>query len=280
MTKHLWEQYVFHKQTVPELAETYQKDPRTIRGFLDTYTHPSKIHHPRQVHILVDATYFGKRQEGLSWCVIVARDAITHEDLIWIFADSETTSGYRVLRDELEELGYIIQSVTGDGFGGIRTAFSGISFQMCHVHMERLVTIRTTRNPQTEAGQVLLALGRSIHTTNSHVFHTRLTAYVERYHDVLNEKTFNELSGRWDWTHRSLRQAVTSLNNLKLYLFTFEHNTNISKTTNSLEGHFAHMKLYLGVHRGVNRVQAQRIVHSLLLASSVSPSKEALTEVL
>jgi len=279
-TKHLWEQYVFHKQTVPELAETYHHDPRTIRGFLDTYTHPPKIHHPRPVYVVTDATYFGERKEGASWCVIVARDAKRHENLVWLFADTETTSGYRTLRDDLEDHGYTIQSVTGDGFGGITTAFSGIPYQMCHVHMERLVTIRTTRNPQTEAGQVLLALGRSVHTTNSHQLHTRLTTYIERYHAVLNEKTYNEISGRWDWTHRPLRQAVTSLNNFKSFLFTFEHNHSIPKTTNSLEGHFSHIKQYLGVHRGVNRTQAQRILHSLLLASSVSPSRNVLRKIL
>jgi hypothetical protein len=58
------------------------------------------------------------------------------------------------MREELEALGYIIISVTGDGFGGIR---AGIYFQMCQVHMG-LVIKGTTRNPKLEAGAVLLAL--------------------------------------------------------------------------------------------------------------------------
>jgi hypothetical protein len=258
----------------------FKQDPRTIRGFLDTYVHPKKIHHPRPVHLIVDATYFGERKEGSSWCVIVTRDAITHEDLTWLFTDSESTSGYRALRDELEELGYIIQSVTADGFGGITTAFSGIPYQLCQVHLERLVIRGTTRTPKTEAGQVLLALGKSIHTTNSHTFHTRLSLFMEMYSDLLNEKTLNELTGKWGWTHRPLRQAALSLKRFKLFLFTFEHDHAIPKTTNSLEGHFAHLKLYLGVHRGVSRDQAQRILHSLLLASSVSPTKSVLRNIL
>lgn len=278
--KHLWGQYIFHKQTVPELANIYNKDPRTIRGFLDIYTSPPKQHHPRSVHIIVDATYFGERKEGLSWCVIVARDAHTHENLLWKFSNSETTSGYRVLRDELEALGYLIQSVTGDGFGGIQTAFSGIPYQMCQVHMERLVTTRTTRNPQTEAGQVLLALARSLHATNSHQFYTRVEQYIERYQDVLNAKTAHPVTGEWDWTHRPLRQATQSVVRLRPYLFTYEHNHCIPKTTNSLEGHFSHLKVYLGVHRGVSRQQAQRILHSLLLASTVTPPQNVLRSIL
>lgn len=265
---------MFHKQTIAELSEQHHYDPRTIRSWLDTYIPPAKIHHPRPVHVITDATYFGERTEGLSWCVIVARDADTHENLVWQFATTETTSGYLILRDQLITLGYTIRSVTGDGFSGIMTAFAGLPYQMCQVHMERLVTIRTTRKPQTEAGQVLLALARSLHTTNSHLFHTRLMAYLERYREVLNSKTYNPISGEWDWTHRPLRQATLSLERLRTYLFTFEHDSSIPKTTNSLEGHFSHLKGYLGMHRGVSRTQAQRILTSLLLASSVSPDEE------
>lgn len=227
----------------------------------------------------MDATYFGERTEHSAWCVLVARDEETHEDLTWQFADTETTSGYLLLRHQLEELGYTIQSVTGDGFSGLFTAFAGIPYQMCHVHMERLVTTRTTKKPQTEAGQVLLALARSLHTTNSHQFHTRLQQYIERYRDVLNEKTAHPITGEWDWTHRPLRQATVSLERLRKYLFTFEHDSSIPKTTNSLEGHFSHLKDYLGMHRGVPRKQAERILQSLLLASTVSPSSELLKSI-
>lgn len=270
----LWTDYVFHKQTIPELAERYQHDRRTIRQYLTAYQPPLKVHHPRLVHVLTDATYWGERQEGLSWCVLVARDADRHENLVWQFAETETTSGYRSLRNQLEGLGYTIQSVTADGFSGIPTAFSGVPYQMCHVHMERLVTIRTTRKPQTEAGQVLLALARSLHTTNSHQFHIRLQQYIDRYRDILNAKTAHPITGEWDWTHRPLRQAVQSLVRLRPYLFTFEHDDQIPKTTNGLEGHFSHLKQYFGIHRGAPRVQAQRILHSLLLASSVAPDAE------
>jgi len=275
----LWSDYVFHKQTVPELAENYQHDRRTIRKELDAYQAPAKQHHPRPVHVLTDATYWGERKEGLSWCVLVARDADQHENLVWQFAETETTSGYRSLHNQLEDLGYTLQSVTADGFSGIPTAFAGISYQMCHVHMERLVTMRTTRKPQTEAGQVLLALARSLHTTNSHQFQTRLQQYIDRYRDVLNAKTVHPVTGEWDWTHRPLRQATQSLVRLRPYLFTFEHDHQIPKTTNGLEGYFSHLKQYLAVHRGVDRAQAQRILHSLLLALSVHPDKAILKNV-
>ncbi|NCS71795.1 MAG: hypothetical protein GW775_00810 [Candidatus Magasanikbacteria bacterium] len=131
-----------------ELSQTYEKDKRTIRELLRLYTPPEKVHHPRSVHLVVDATYFGERIEGTSWCVVVARDHEQGEDLVWRFASTESTSVYASIRAELEDLGYSIQSVTGDGFSGIRSAFHGIPYQMCHVHMERIVTRGTTKNPQ------------------------------------------------------------------------------------------------------------------------------------
>ena len=154
--------------------------------------------------------------------MVVARDPHEHENLAWSFEESESTFAYTNLRDQLETLGYTLLSVTGDGFLGIKSAFSGIPYQMCHVHMERLVVYGTTRHPQTEASAVLLALVKSLHHTNSHVFHTRLTAYVEHYGDFLNEKTTHPVSGETSWTHEDLRRAVHCLVRHEKYLFTYE----------------------------------------------------------
>lgn len=281
LEKHVWQDYIFHKQTLRELSATYDKDPRTLRNILSRYRPPEKIHHPREAHLVVDATYFGERKEDTSWCVIGARDPYAQEDLAWTFADTETTSGYLVLRDTLEKEGYRIRSVTGDGFSGIKTAFSGIPYQMCHVHMERIVVRGTTKNPKTEQGQALLALVRTLHQeTDSHTFHTRLKAYWKECKPFLDEKTLNPETHRWDWTHRRLRQAAMSLRHHEKHLFTFEHDRSIPKNTNSIEGHFRHVKRYLGDHSGVDRQQAERILHSLLLASSVSPTDDVLKNIL
>jgi hypothetical protein len=171
--------------------------------------------------------------------------------------------------------------VTGDGFPGIKTAFHNIPYQMCHVHIERLVIRGTTRNPLTEAGQVLLALVRTLFKgTNSHIFHTRLKQYIERYKDFLNEKTTHPISGERSWTHEDLRRAVHCLIRHERYLFTYEHNRNIPKTTNSLEGHFRHIKKLIHVHHGVTKDNAQKIIHSILLTSTTSPNKKRLYEIL
>ena len=204
----------------------------------------------------------------------------TKENLWWTFTKTETTSVYTKMRSELKEIGYTILSVTGDGFGGIKQAFYGIPYQMCHVHMERIVIRGTTRNPQTEAGQVLLALVRTLPETNSYTFRIRLKKYFELFGDFLNEKTLNIESGRMEWTHRELRRSAFSLLHFEKYLFTFEHNLKIPKTTNSLEGHFRHINEVVAVHCGLKRSQKERILHLILLAGTIAPSKKKLEKIL
>ena len=160
---------------------------------------------------------------------------------------------------ELEALGYKILSVTGDGFSGLRQGFWGIPFQMCHVHMERIVIQGTTKKPELEAGFVLLTLAKNLHETDSVTFNRRFKQYIEKYRDFLNEKTEHPISGEKSWTHEPLRQAVRSLQNFQKFLFTFEQDRRIPKTTNSLEGHFRHINEILAIHDayGINDITCQ-----------------------
>ena len=219
---------------------------------------------------MVDAVWWGERKEGTSWCSVVARDPKRKEDLWWSHVDTETTEVYLHCRNDLEALGYTLLSVTGDGFGGIRKASRNIPFQMCLVHMERIVTRGTTLNPDLEAGKVLLALTRSLHWSKKRDFHRRLDQYLYKYRDFLNEKTIHP-SGEKHWTHEALRKAVSSLLRFEPYLFTWKGNTNIPKTTNSLEGHFRHIKGITKIHSGLSRENKQRVLDSIFLEGSISP---------
>lgn len=263
-----------------ELVRAYRMDRREVRACLNQYRAPKKIHHPRPIHLVTDATYFGERTEKTSWCVLVARDPYAQEDLTWLFAETETTYGYSMLREQLEALGYTILSVTGDGFLGIKAAFHGIPYQMCHVHMERLVIAGTTLRPLTEAGRVLLALAKTLPYTDSRIFHARLAAYVEKYRTFLNEKTTHPITEAWSWTHEGVRFALQSLLRHERHLFTFEQNKNIPNTTNSLEGHFSHVEDVVGVHRGLSRHQKQKALHSIFLAGTIAPTEKKIDEIL
>lgn len=152
---------------------------------------------------------------------------------------------------------------------------------MCHVHMEIIVTRGTTKKPILEAGKALLALVKTLHQgIDSGTFKNYLNKYLEKYRDFLNEKTINSLTGKSDWTHEPLRRAAFSLLHFLPHLFTFEKDKNISRTTNSLEGHFSHIRDIMRIHRGLKRKQAEKVLHSILLASTIAPSKKKLKHIL
>jgi hypothetical protein len=201
--------------------------------------------------------------------VIVFRDGLNHENLWWKLVDTETTWAYAQGKGALESLGYTILSATGDGFGGIRSAFFKIPFQMCLVHMERLILRGTTRNPKTEAGEVLLALARTLHTTDQSALQKRVAKYWKRYGSFLTQTTRHP-DGSWSYTHKELRRAAYSLRSLFPYLFTYEKNKSIPKNTNSLEGHFSHIRDLMRVHRGASRKQQEKILNTILFNSSVA----------
>lgn len=278
--KDVWGEYVFEKQTLRELKEKYHQDKRTLKNVLNQYQAPKKIHSPRAVNLVADAFYFGERKEDTSWCAICFRDPKLKENLWWGFFDTETTSAYLEGRRYLENLGYKILSVTGDGFGGLRTAFSGIPLQMCHVHMERIVVAGTTRKPILEAGIALLALIKTLHYSNGDTFKNYFKKYVSKYQTFLNEKSVNLETGRSEFTHEPLHRAVLSLMRFLPYLFVFEKNKDIPRTTNSLEGHFSHIRDIVGVHRGLSRKHLEKVLNSIFLASTIAPTEEKLNHIL
>lgn len=228
---------------------------------------------------MVDATYFGDRTEDTSWCVVVFRDFYEGEDLWHSYAHTETTSIYREGREYLEQQGYTIISVTADGFGGIKQAFSGIPYQMCHVHMERLLRLGTTRNPKTEAGKVFRAFTLSLFDTTSSVFKQRYKDYLRLYTPFLNETSFNPETGRKEWRHEKLRTASLSLFVHLPYLFTFETDHKIPHDSNALESHFRHINEVCAIHCGLTPYQKQKLISTIVLASTIAPTEGELRDI-
>jgi hypothetical protein len=277
--KHIWIDFVFHKQTLRELSPVYDMNKKTVYAHLNAYTVKEKKHEPRPVHLLADALYFGMRKKDTTWCVVVFRDADSKENLWWQYTTEETESIYREGRTYLEQRGYSILSVTGDGFGGLRSSFLPILFQMCLVHMERIVVRGTTRKPKLLQGQVLLALTRTLFDTTEELFTQRLQHYIETYRDFLNEKATSDLTGESWFVHADLRKAVLSLRRFLPYLFTYEKDKSIPRTTNSLEGHFSHLRDVVNIHRGASPQLKQKIIHTILLASTIAPTDEEIRKI-
>ena len=269
--KDIWFDFVFKKQVHRELVEKYHLDKRKIHSFLERYVLPIKAHIPRALFVVVDATYFRKQKNTEPWCAVVFRDPIAKENLWYGFGDVETHNLYLEGRIYLESLGYVILGVTGDGISCIRKVFDDVPFQMCLVHMERIVVRKITRKPKTEAGIVFLALIKTLGRCNSNLWKERLKKYVEKYRSFLNERSINPETGISDWTHRELHSAVLSAQSFLSYLFTYEKTKELSQTTNSLEGHFSHVKDIIRIHRGISTSLLRKVLSSIFLVSTIAP---------
>lgn len=262
--------FVFHKQTFKELSESYHIRHKTLQKIFDDYVLEKKLHRPREIYLVVDGTYFGETGTPNAFCLVVFRDEENKENMWWKFCEVETYEVYKEGKDYLESLGYVIKGITADGLPLIRSVFKGIRFQMCLVHMERIIIRGTTKYPMLEAGKVLLMLSSTLHTTNKNELRSRLLKYKEMYWAFLNEKATSLITGDTWFVHRELLRSFKSLYNLFPYLFTYEQDKRISKTTNSIEGHFYHIKTRVMVHHGLSLQRKQKLITAILLNSSVT----------
>lgn len=229
-----------------------------------------KIHNPRAINLVVDATFFGKKDTE-QWGVVVFRDATQKENLWWKFVQDETVESYQEGKLFLLSLGYAFNSVTCDGLPGLVNVFKGIPVQFCHFHQTQIVKRYVTENPKLVAGHELLELLQVLTLTNENIFKYRLSIYIDRHRNFLNEKTFDVSSGKSDFTHRRLRSALRSLEHNIPYLFIYQKypELNIPNTTNTLESHFSHIKDIVRIHRGLKKIIKQKMIHAILLNSSI-----------
>lgn len=269
----LWHAYVFNKQTVRELHEQTGYDKKTIFKYLDDHKVPKKIHDPRPIHLVVDATYFGTRIDKTAWGVILFRDSDQKENLWWKYVSHETAFDYDDGKKTIEALGYTILSITSDGFLGLPRVFEGIPFQMCQFHMKQIVVRNVTMNPKTEAGQVLLALAKTLTQTTEEEFTRRLQAFHLKYFAFISERTTHP-DGSKSWTHEGARSAYLSLCNWREYLFTYQKHSGMPNTTNTCDGHFSHIKDIVRIHRGLCKSFKQKVLDAIFLESTIAPKKK------
>jgi len=220
----------------------------------DEYIVDEKIHKPREVNLVCDATFYGKRKDKLG--TLVFKDVESKEILIWKHIESEIVQDYKYLKEELQELGYIIQSVTLDGKRGLYKAFKDIPIQMCHFHQKKIIQRYITMRPKLEASKELKKIvSRLTHTTEK-ILTQKLDDWYEIYKDFLDEKSISSTTGELHYTHPRIRAAYRSLETNLPYLFTYKNHKklNIQNTTNALEGGvFSHMKNMISLHRGLSK---------------------------
>lgn len=260
--------YVFNKQTLANLARLFHIETNKLQMFFDAISLPKKIHDPRAVSVCVDAVFFG------DFGLVVFRDQQRKENLWWKFVYDEKLEHYWEGKKYLENLGYTLRSVTGDGLPGLPSVFLGIPFQYCHFHAKKNIRKYITKNPQTEAGIALRMIMDDLKYYDYETFIFLIAKWEKEYESFLKEKTYHP-GGSWSYTHGRLCSAIRSMKKMSEYLFTYhKHSFFIPTTTNTLEGFFSHLKNRVRAHRGLSLKRKKKLIAIILLNSSVTYEKD------
>lgn len=226
---------------------------RTFYAFLEQFP-TVKILKRANVHLRIDATYFEQ------FCMLCYQD---HEDgytQLIRFSDGEHFNEIKEDLDNLIKLGVQIESITTDGhksiLKAIKKSLPDVIVQRCLVHIQRMCLLWLTRFPKHQAGvelrQLVLKLLR-IKTENDRLFWTRqLDDWFVRHKAYLQQKTVNELTRRYWYTHKLLRRSYFTIKRALPNMFNHLSNPKIPSTTNGIEGFFSHLKNHLDLHRGLS----------------------------
>lgn len=220
-----------------------------------------KIIQPKPIVAIADMTFF-RRTFG----VCVFRDAQLKENLIWKTAKTETIAVYRELREKLEKQGFRFSAVVIDGRPGLFKLFCDLPIQMCHFHQTAIMTRYLTTRPKLPASQMLRRIALEISKSDEEKMKRLLSIWHLIWKDFLDEKTTDEETGKWHYTHKRLRSAFRSVNNNLPYLYTYQKypELKIPNTTNSLDGFFSHLKELVKIHRGLKLERKIKMIDEIL----------------
>ena len=262
--KKLWFDFCFRYATVGTLTRNYHRSEKWVRNQLKEHKPSFVPAVPRDMVAVMDAS-----RVGYEW-VFVVRDPHKKENVYVEVVPSESTYCYQVALQTLREQGFIIQAIVGDGKVALSWLFKGLPVQMCHFHQKQIVIRCITLNPQLPAGVELLALVNTLTVSAESSFTDGFTEWCEKWETFLKEKSLNEKSNRYTYTHRKLRSARDSIKRHLPYLFTFLRypDLHIPNTTNSLDGSFTKIKNSVAVHAGLSRDQKMKMVKTLLGGAS------------
>lgn len=257
----LWNHYVWHKQSLKQLSQTFKKSIPTIQKYLDLAEVKKKQIQPQKIVLIADVTFFGR-----GYGILVFRSEKLKKNILWKEVENESPKEYRELKEVLEKQGFIITAVILDGRKGVREVFSGIPIQMCHFHQKQILRRYLTQKPKLEAGRELKSLSEKLSQSTEEEFRELLSLWYKKWEDFLKEKTLQEDSKKWHYTHRKMRSAYYSLTRNLPYLFTYQKypELQISKTTNSLDGSFGHLKTLLKNHRGLTKERRFKVIEEIL----------------
>lgn len=261
LQKVLWKKFVWKRQTAKQLAKEYRRSESWIRQQLDSVIISKPKIQGSPVVIVADMTFI-KRTFG----VAVVRAPHLKKNLAWKMALSENIGVYRELRWQLWSQGFEIQAVVIDGRPGLIEVFYDVPIQMCHFHQMQIMTRYLTTRPKLIAGQTLRHIAMCIPKNNESKMQELLNRWYNTWKEFLKEKTYNQETNCWFYTHKRLRSAYRSITRNLPLLYTYQKYPELSipNTTNSLDGTFSHLKDMLRIHRGLKQNRKIKLIDEFL----------------
>lgn len=235
---------------------------RLFRHYL---SHPPTfvIQQKLRLYLIIDGTYFS---EGL--CLVLYYDAKLRYSLLYRFTTGEY---YRQIKEDLEnlrKLGIDIAAVTCDGkraiIKAVEKVYPAATIQRCMVHVQRMVRLWLTRKPKLAAARELRYLIGLLHhirgVVEQHMWIIAFEQWYKRHKGLIEEKVQHPATHRWWYKHRPLRRSAVMVKKALSDMFHFIGDSDIAKTTNGLDSYFGHLKLNLGVHRGLSKKHRQAFI--------------------
>lgn len=253
----IWfKKWVLERQTYKTLSRDCGLSRRTLQRIFYTFLEQSpkvKIIKRSSVHLRMDATYFKQL------CFVCYQDDEDGYTQLIRVTDGEHYVEIKEDLDNLIELGVQIESITTDGhksaLKAIRKALPNVTVQRCLVHIQRMCLLWLTRFPKHESGielRALVLLLLKIKTHNDRLHWTdRLELWYKIHQDYLQQKTYNQNTERYWYTHKLLRRSYFTIKRALPNMFHYLVNSKIPSTTNGIEGFFSHLKNHLDLHRGL-----------------------------
>lgn len=256
----LYHDYSQWKHTYKELSGRYGISIKTVQRYLDQYTSNHYRVHPKEIVLLVDTTYFGKR-----W-LMVFKDAMSTDILLTKIVTYETNEEYYSWIRELISSWRIIKAMVVDWRKWLITKDRWFPVQLCNFHQQQVVRRLISNNPKTQAGKDLKSLNNIIHQTDQESFELWLEERYNKHHRFINERWIN---AKWKayYIHKKLRSAYNSLKRNSKYLFIYQQHIgmiDIPNTTNGLEWLFSHLKYKVNLHRWLREDRKKKLVLELI----------------
>ena len=250
--------WVREKQSISQIAQESGHSERTLKRYFYKIlpTCPTwQIQKREKVNLLIDGTYFTNKV-----CLLLYRDNNIKMTILYRLAQRE---GLRDLMEDLQaikDVGIEVESVTCDGAANIlkavRNVFPEAIIQRCTFHIANEVCLWLTKKPKSEAAQELRELVGYLNKVSTHEeAQLWMRAFIDwktKYNSFINQKTTDEQSGRWWYTHKTLHQSASHIERAIPNMFCYLFSPKIPKTSNSIESFFGHLKGHLRLHRGLS----------------------------